>query len=288
MFRRTLTPKDGDSMSITFFTKNLLARMGPNALPFSVFHFIWKEIKSIAQSPLKNCGNAPHLMYMIESVPQTKFVKDVKHKSLKVIRMKDPIVPRGPGESSSAPPPPVGASGEPSQGVGEQGQRGSQWEIPHMSGDKPPSPIRRMFNMVFGMCVRQQDIDEKAHLERQARRREGLTDTQRDIHSCCANAQPPPQEQEVPSSPPPRSIESYIEEWQQQDPYSQYYGTQSSMTYGYMPAPMGGPSVSVPPPPPPAPVSATEAFTQSAMQQGSNSGGGIDGSLDQVGDAPFW
>jgi hypothetical protein len=36
MFRRTLTPKDGDSMSITFYTKNLLATMvkGPLRLGF--------------------------------------------------------------------------------------------------------------------------------------------------------------------------------------------------------------------------------------------------------------
>ena len=94
MFRRTLTPKDGDSMNITFYTKNLHAQMASNALSFSVFNFIWEEIKSISQSPLRNCDYASFLLYMIENVTQTQSVKDIKHKPLRIIRVKDPIMHR--------------------------------------------------------------------------------------------------------------------------------------------------------------------------------------------------
>jgi hypothetical protein len=35
---------------------------------FSVFDFIWEEIKAILESPLKSCGYAPYIVHMIERV----------------------------------------------------------------------------------------------------------------------------------------------------------------------------------------------------------------------------
>jgi hypothetical protein len=38
-----------------------------NGFEFSVFDFIWEEIKDISENSLKSCGYAPYLMHMIES-----------------------------------------------------------------------------------------------------------------------------------------------------------------------------------------------------------------------------
>jgi hypothetical protein len=59
--RRTLTPREGDENKILPYNKNILAVMAPNTneLEFSMFNFIWEEIKAISENPLKSCGYAP-------------------------------------------------------------------------------------------------------------------------------------------------------------------------------------------------------------------------------------
>jgi hypothetical protein len=37
-----------------------------NGFEFSIFDFVWEEIKAISKNPLKSCGYAPYLMHMIE------------------------------------------------------------------------------------------------------------------------------------------------------------------------------------------------------------------------------
>jgi hypothetical protein len=68
LFRRTVTPREGDRTKIPAYDKNILAAMAPNAngFEFSVFYFIWEEIKAISENPLKSCGYAPYIMHMIE------------------------------------------------------------------------------------------------------------------------------------------------------------------------------------------------------------------------------
>jgi hypothetical protein len=68
LFRRTVTPREGDVTKIPTYNKNILATMAPNAngFEFSIFDFIWEEINAISENPLKSCGYAPYLMYMIE------------------------------------------------------------------------------------------------------------------------------------------------------------------------------------------------------------------------------
>jgi hypothetical protein len=39
-------------------------------------------------------------------------------------------------------------------------------------GDKPPSPIRKMFNLLFAMCKSQHVTDAKAQHERRARKKD--------------------------------------------------------------------------------------------------------------------
>ena len=71
MFRKTIDCKGGDKGNITDYSKNLLHRMAPDARPFSVFDFIWSEIRSVGERPLKGCGFAPYIMHMIEQVTGT-------------------------------------------------------------------------------------------------------------------------------------------------------------------------------------------------------------------------
>jgi hypothetical protein len=68
LFRRIVTPREGDGTKILAYNKNILATMAPNAngFEFSDFDFIWEEIKAISENPLKTCGYAPYIMHMIE------------------------------------------------------------------------------------------------------------------------------------------------------------------------------------------------------------------------------
>jgi hypothetical protein len=78
LFRRIVTPRKGDGTKILTYNKNILAAMTPNVneFEFSIFDFIWEEIKAISENPLKSCGYASYLMHMIERViAWTFFVK---------------------------------------------------------------------------------------------------------------------------------------------------------------------------------------------------------------------
>jgi len=68
IFRKTTDYKGGDKGNIIDYSRNLLHRMAPDAQPFSVFDFIWSEIRSVGERPLKGCGFAPYIMFMIEKV----------------------------------------------------------------------------------------------------------------------------------------------------------------------------------------------------------------------------
>jgi hypothetical protein len=85
LFRRTMT-REGDGTKILVYNKNILAAMAPNAngFEFSVFDFIWEEIKSILKNPLKICGYAPYLMYMIERVIAHTFICEKEHHPLRI------------------------------------------------------------------------------------------------------------------------------------------------------------------------------------------------------------
>jgi hypothetical protein len=76
LFRRTVTPREGDGTKILTYNKNILAAMAPNAngFEFSIFDFIWEEINAISENPLKSCGYAPYLMHMIERVTARTFL----------------------------------------------------------------------------------------------------------------------------------------------------------------------------------------------------------------------
>jgi hypothetical protein len=86
LFRRTVTPRDGDMTKILTYNKNILAAMTPNVngFKFSVFDFIWEEIKAILENPLKNFEYAPYLMHMIERVTTHTFFCEKEHHPLRI------------------------------------------------------------------------------------------------------------------------------------------------------------------------------------------------------------
>jgi hypothetical protein len=65
-FRKTLAPREGDAHNILAFGRNLLLALCPSEPEFSVFDYIWEEIKSISESPQKYCGYGAYLMFMID------------------------------------------------------------------------------------------------------------------------------------------------------------------------------------------------------------------------------
>jgi hypothetical protein len=84
LFRRMMTLREGDSSNIPSYNWNLLVSMAPHPheFEFSVFDFIWGEIKVISESPLKSCGYTPYIMHMIERVMGQTFGYDKEHHPL--------------------------------------------------------------------------------------------------------------------------------------------------------------------------------------------------------------
>jgi hypothetical protein len=100
MMRKTLAQSIGYSEAIPTYERNLLdALMKP--VRFDVFEYIMDEIWNIVTNPLRSCGFARYIQFMIESVAQEKFYKDVCHDSLLPATPKDPRASRA--GSSAAP-----------------------------------------------------------------------------------------------------------------------------------------------------------------------------------------
>ena len=151
MFRKTIDCKGGDKGNIADYSRNLLHRMAPDARPFSVFDFIWCEIRSVGERPLKGYGFAPYIMHMIEQVIGHTFEYDKVHKALKIVADLPEIgvPPAGLGAAAAAPEvdAPIGGA-----------VVGGASPLPHAPSRSssrrrsPPSPIHKMFSAIFGMC----------------------------------------------------------------------------------------------------------------------------------------
>jgi hypothetical protein len=80
MMRSSLATRIGYLEAIPTYERNLLdALMKP--VRFDVFEYIVDEIRNMATNPLRSCGFAPYIQFMIESVAQENFYKDVCHDS---------------------------------------------------------------------------------------------------------------------------------------------------------------------------------------------------------------
>ena len=151
MFKKTIDCKGGDKGNIADYSRNLLHRMAPDARPFSVFDFIWCEIWSVGERPLKGCGFPPYIMHMIEQVTGHTFEYDKVHKALKIVvdlpEVGVPLV--GPGGGAAAPEADAPTGGAAARGVSPLPHAPSCSSSHHRS---PSSPIRKMFSAIFGMC----------------------------------------------------------------------------------------------------------------------------------------
>jgi hypothetical protein len=143
-----MTPREGDGTKTLSYNKNILAAMASNAnaFEFSIFDFIWEEIKAITENTLKSCGYAPYLIHMIERVTGRLFFCEKEHHPLRIENdLRAPVEDRRAAAPRSSPP-------RAARGRGQQ-------------GDKPPSPIQKIFNLIFGMCKSQHAADVKAQHE---------------------------------------------------------------------------------------------------------------------------
>jgi hypothetical protein len=200
MFRRTVTPREGDVTKILTYNKNILAAMAHNVngFEFSVFDFIWEEIKAISENPLKSCEYAPYLMHMIERVTTQTFFCEKEHHHL---RIKNDL--RAPVEDSKAAAP----HSLPPRAARGRGQ----------PRDKPPSPIQKIFSLLFGICKSQHATDVRAQHERHERRK--ITKSVKEIRTHL-NLQPPssPIASDGEESPKIESFEEMIARFEEETP----------------------------------------------------------------------
>jgi hypothetical protein len=159
-----MTPRESDSSNILSYNQNLLVAMAPrpHEFEFSMFDFIWGEIKAISESPLKSCGYAPYIMHMIERVMGRTFGYDKEHHPLRIMNdLRAPMEERRAAAPHSSPP---------------RAARGRCQQ-----GDKAPSPIQKIFSLLFGMCKSQHVADVRAQHDRCKRRK--ITKSVKEIHT---------------------------------------------------------------------------------------------------------
>jgi hypothetical protein len=171
LFRRTVTPREEDGTKISAYNKNILAAMAPNvnSFEFSIFDFIWEDIKAISENPLKSCGYAPYLMHMIERVTDRTFFCEKEHHPLRIKNDLRSLLEDTRAAAPHSSPPRV------ARGRGQQ-------------KDKPRSPIQKIFSLLFGICKSQHAIDVKAQHERRERKK--ITKSVKEIRAHL-NLQPP-------------------------------------------------------------------------------------------------
>jgi hypothetical protein len=221
LFRRTVTQREGDETKIPTYNKNILTAMGFNAnvFEFSIFDFIWKEIKAILQNPLKSYGYALYIMHLIERVIGMTFYCEKEHHPLRMNNDLKALV-----EDRRA------VAGQPISSPPRAVRSGQQ-------GDKPLSPIRKIFSLLFGICKSQHATKVKAQHERHARRKD--TKSVKEIHAHL-NLQPPhsPIVSEGEKSLEIESFKERIARFDEETLVQQWYGDASfsgfSFDYGGM------------------------------------------------------
>jgi hypothetical protein len=102
MMRKTLAPRIGYSEAIPAYERNLLDAL-MKLVRFDIFEYIVDEIWNIATNPLRYCGFAPYIHYMIEMVTKEKFYKDSRHDPLCPTVPKDPRTSHASASAFAAP-----------------------------------------------------------------------------------------------------------------------------------------------------------------------------------------
>jgi hypothetical protein len=111
---------------------------------------------------------------------------------------------------------------------------------------KPPSPIRKMFNMIFGMCKSTNDV---VHKERQRRKKDTLR-LKKIQEASCPHDPPSPIGSEGQQSDP-ENLEQLNARYQQEYYWGQLYGSGSFPSASYVNPTFVDPSAAPMPPPPP-------------------------------------
>jgi hypothetical protein len=130
MMRKILAPRIGCSEAIPAYERNLLDAL-MKSVHFDVFEYIVDEICNIATNPLRSCGFAPYIQYMIEMVTNEKFYKGSRHDPLR------PAVPKDPRASHAS------SSPAPSHTTHNSGAS---------SASGTNSGFLKMFRGIFAMC----------------------------------------------------------------------------------------------------------------------------------------
>ncbi|KAK3118826.1 hypothetical protein QOZ80_9BG0708740 [Eleusine coracana subsp. coracana] len=146
--RSTLAPRGGNSDRIPAYQSDILHWVHGDQ-KFDVFDYVYQEIWDISISSKRDCGYAPHIMYMIEKVLGLTLKKDMKHLSLK------PQIPSNwtPDTTSGQF---FGAAQPPSSAPAPQVPRapsratGSSRAAPPSRGKR--SGVMKMFKSLLGMC----------------------------------------------------------------------------------------------------------------------------------------
>jgi hypothetical protein len=113
--------------------------------------------------------------------------------------------------------------------------------------DKPPSPIQKIFSLLFGMCKSQHATDVRAQHERRERRK--ITKSVKEIRTHLS-LQPPssPIASESEESPEIKTFKERIVHFDEETPVQQWYGDASFSSFGFDYGGMAGASSSHPPP----------------------------------------
>jgi hypothetical protein len=93
LFGKTLTPRDGNTLDITAFQRNLMVAMKPGEPMFNVGDFLWQEIKNSSNNPQRLCRYGPYISYIIKKVTQRAYPNDTKHRPLQTKPNKTVRVP---------------------------------------------------------------------------------------------------------------------------------------------------------------------------------------------------
>jgi hypothetical protein len=102
MMKKTLAPRIDYSYVIPAYERNLLDAL-MKLVHFDVFEYIVDEIWNIATNPLRSCGFAPYIQYIIEVVTKEKFYKDSRHDPLRPAVPKDQRTSHASASTSVAP-----------------------------------------------------------------------------------------------------------------------------------------------------------------------------------------
>lgn len=71
IFRATIDPRSGDDIYLHVWDVNLLNHIADGGMTFSIFGFIWNELRRAMYDPWKGLPYAPYIMFMIQKVSKT-------------------------------------------------------------------------------------------------------------------------------------------------------------------------------------------------------------------------